>query len=401
MRKSLLFLAAAALSTAAFAQDAVQLAPGEYFIRNVKTGKFLNADYTWSTKGVVKDQARAFTVTAAPDGGYILKSSLGNFKPENELWMDGGDEAISTLEKSGEFYNITVGDKVLTVGNEPLTYNDDWGGFRPNNDMYSVAPIATADADKTNDAAKWEFLTLAQMSEKLAAATETTPIDATFYIKAHDIPVMDKESETAWNMTLGGQPWTIQFLKPGDWGVARPQEWINKWQWVWYNVDATEDLFEMGQAVEGARPGFYRADYLLIHQNTTPATLTFNDKEAELYEHDGNDLWVHECYETFTNPTDAEKSCIFEVKADGKLNIKFVKENKTDAQNRFAFKRVLLNYLGTEEPNSGIEGVAMEAVEAEAPAEYYNMQGIRVAEPTTGLYIVRQGNKVSKQLIRK
>ena len=29
------------------------------------------------------------------------------------------------------------------------------------------------------------------------------------------------------------------------------------------------------------------------------------------------------------------------------------------------------------------------------------MQGVRVAEPTTGLYIVKQGNKVSKQLIRK
>ena len=50
---------------------------------------------------------------------------------------------------------------------------------------------------------------------------------------------------------------------------------------------------------------------------------------------------------------------------------------------------------------SGVEGVGVDVLEAEGPAEYYNMQGVRVAEPTTGLYIVKQGNKVSKQLIRK
>ncbi len=36
-----------------------------------------------------------------------------------------------------------------------------------------------------------------------------------------------------------------------------------------------------------------------------------------------------------------------------------------------------------------------------APVEYYNLQGIRVAEPENGLYIVKQGNKVSKKFVRK
>ena len=43
--------------------------------------------------------------------------------------------------------------------------------------------------------------------------------------------------------------------------------------------------------------------------------------------------------------------------------------------------------------------VGVEAIldnEVEAPAEYFNLQGIRVAEPANGLYIVRQGSKVSK-----
>lgn len=47
---------------------------------------------------------------------------------------------------------------------------------------------------------------------------------------------------------------------------------------------------------------------------------------------------------------------------------------------------------------SGIENV--EAAEANAPVEYYNLQGIRVAEPSNGLYIRRQGNTATKVYIR-
>ncbi|MDE7386392.1 MAG: hypothetical protein K2N28_04580 [Muribaculaceae bacterium] len=35
-----------------------------------------------------------------------------------------------------------------------------------------------------------------------------------------------------------------------------------------------------------------------------------------------------------------------------------------------------------------------------APVEYFNLQGVRVENPTTGLYIMKQGNKVSKISIR-
>lgn len=47
---------------------------------------------------------------------------------------------------------------------------------------------------------------------------------------------------------------------------------------------------------------------------------------------------------------------------------------------------------------SGIEDV--ELINNDAPVEYYNLSGVRVIEPETGLYIKRQGNKVSKVYIR-
>lgn len=47
---------------------------------------------------------------------------------------------------------------------------------------------------------------------------------------------------------------------------------------------------------------------------------------------------------------------------------------------------------------SGVEGI--EADNNNAPVEYYNLQGVRVSEPAAGLYIRRQGNSVSKVIIR-
>lgn len=48
------------------------------------------------------------------------------------------------------------------------------------------------------------------------------------------------------------------------------------------------------------------------------------------------------------------------------------------------------------EASSGIDGVELD----NAPAEYFNMQGVRVANPEKGFYIVRRGNKVSKEFVR-
>lgn len=51
-------------------------------------------------------------------------------------------------------------------------------------------------------------------------------------------------------------------------------------------------------------------------------------------------------------------------------------------------------------PDAGVENIIVGDTSADAPVEYYNLQGVKVTNPSNGIYIVRQGNKVSKQLIR-
>ena len=48
--------------------------------------------------------------------------------------------------------------------------------------------------------------------------------------------------------------------------------------------------------------------------------------------------------------------------------------------------------------SAGIE--AVEVDNNNAPAVYYNLQGVEVANPENGIYVVRRGNKVTKEIVR-
>lgn len=58
---------------------------------------------------------------------------------------------------------------------------------------------------------------------------------------------------------------------------------------------------------------------------------------------------------------------------------------------------VFANLVSKSGNLTGVEGV--EAEGAEAPVEYYNLQGVRVENPESGLYIRRQGNKTTKVIL--
>ena len=60
--------------------------------------------------------------------------------------------------------------------------------------------------------------------------------------------------------------------------------------------------------------------------------------------------------------------------------------------------RVDINSINVNDPVvTGVEDVT---VDENAPVEYYNLQGVRVANPENGIYIRRQGSKVSKVLVK-
>lgn len=63
-------------------------------------------------------------------------------------------------------------------------------------------------------------------------------------------------------------------------------------------------------------------------------------------------------------------------------------------------KDYVYNVDGTSAPLNGTNGIdAIEDASDIAPV-YYNLQGVRVAEPANGLYIVVRGDKVAKEIVK-
>ena len=52
------------------------------------------------------------------------------------------------------------------------------------------------------------------------------------------------------------------------------------------------------------------------------------------------------------------------------------------------------------EGSAGINDIIADGADNDAPAVYYNLQGVRVDNPANGVYIVRKGNKTSKVLVK-
>ena len=56
--------------------------------------------------------------------------------------------------------------------------------------------------------------------------------------------------------------------------------------------------------------------------------------------------------------------------------------------------------LKSTEDAGGSSVATIEAENENAPVEYFNMQGVRVSNPENGIYIKRQGTKVTKVVVK-
>lgn len=107
---------------------------------------------------------------------------------------------------------------------------------------------------------------------------------------------------------------------------------------------------------------------------------------------------------TLRNAADSENAiATFNVTADKKM---FKFEHTVEAETPVRFRIYnngnqfnLHDILLTKVEKGGQVGIAGVEAEAEAPAVYYNLQGVRVENPAEGLYIRVRGNKVEKVIL--
>lgn len=387
MKKSLLLGAALTMAAGAMAQ----LTPGEYYIKSVDTGMYLNEGFSWGTLAVTKAYPCSFEVTEEEDG-YVFKSRYGYIKAEGtEYYMDGGTSTPVYLEEAGAYYNIKIGNAYLTINEEKDYLTDEWLASLNMCEtiLYTVNQKETPDGDKS----AWEIISREDMIKALAAATPENPVEASFFLKAGQIEVNANNNISSWTYIKNGEPAEIVLPDGGWFGHS---DWSNKTTYAWCQNDGADGAVPgtdvVSQDVEGMPAGNYKAEYRVVNQNNTPLVIKFNDAEGKPYEYEESDLWYESAQNSMAHNVETAN---FTVGEDGKLSIKMEKTINPEEQNRFAFKSFALYYLGNQ-----TTGVANIAVDENAPVEYYNMQGIRVANPTNGLYIKRQGKTATKVIVK-
>lgn len=73
-------------------------------------------------------------------------------------------------------------------------------------------------------------------------------------------------------------------------------------------------------------------------------------------------------------------------------NVFFLENNAESGMVAFTYAKVVFST-----PETGIDGINSDL---DAPVEYYNLNGVRVSEPADGIFLRRQGSKVSKVVVK-
>lgn len=170
-------------------------------------------------------------------------------------------------------------------------------------------------------------------------------------------------------------------------------------EWV---REATPEVKILSEDATSITVGVEHADYILhykkIHNNdwnnhwgseaaNTPARVTQDTTGEPLAD---SEDWVS----TGTNTITIDKTIV----DHQNRHYKFTAFHKDDTAlaNELNHVNFLIDGDGTL---TGIEGIGAEAG-ADAPAEYFDLQGRRVANPASGLYIRRTGSKVEKVFVK-
>lgn len=161
----------------------VELAAGDYVIKNVESGLFLNGANSWGTKASAVKHGQFMTVAKLEDGTYTIDSHISNGGDKH--YLAAGDNTF--LDALPAYHTIEmVAPGIFAV--------------KDSNDKYLAAGedgLINFNADEVTEAAKWQFISKEQLIVSLEDATAAEPADATALI--------------------------------GDANFSRNNQWISKW----------------------------------------------------------------------------------------------------------------------------------------------------------------------------
>ena len=173
-----------------------RLSSGTYYIRNKKSGKYINGGGYWGTQGVLKKHPMAVTFKKITDGVFVLSSGFENPSNGYNQWgLDDDKKLFLELghSDSDKWYIIPTsqaGCYTIQTSDKSYLYED------------GAEKVAVADIDKNSEEAQWEIISHNMMVNDLLIPSSNEK-DATFFINDPDF---DRNKNHTWQggFTKGG-----------------------------------------------------------------------------------------------------------------------------------------------------------------------------------------------------
>jgi len=361
-----------------------EIANGDYYLKNVGSGKFLTGANDWGTQASLGEYGLSITLERLPNGKYTLDTHVANNEADHYLGSNGYIDAsvtewIITEPKSGTY--------ALTL--DGTSY---WGYDG------SGTVLANALTDPTQKNAQWQLVTRAELENALSKATLNNGVDATFYIQGHSFSRNHNEN-AAWmgEPVLGGPVHDMNAEKfnttpldiyqelsgmPNGYYVVEVQGFYRD------NVDPNVTAERRAAGGEQLRASLYAGVY------SVPLKSILDGATAEQL-----NAGIQTSYGWVPNSMDetasyfAQGLYINKVDAwvtDGTLRIGIRKETGEEGD-WVIFDNFRLTYYGTKAP-AGIDPSTLNS----QPSTIYDLTGRKVADAENlkgGIYIVN-GKKV-------
>ena len=335
------------------------------------------------------------------DADYYMDGDIAlGFRRLSIIDLEGGRQPILNEDKSkvlmfnGEIYNYqSIREELVKAGIKGTTYTDNLGSAEEMAVRYKLVAVNAAG----------ESMTAAECGPVNAGSPAALPFKESFAgcVYAH------KGWSTATTQDPDGYVYEAWELKhtgtmyhfPTDEDLSiNPQDGDGGFAaclfYGYCEEGQTESLISPNMAVEGVKAVDLKFWLYEVEDdasgNILNVSVSYDGGEwQQVYTHeppaDGAPQWRE-----ITVPVTVKEGC-------GKLRLKF------DAVRMgLMYTDVMIDNITVEKStSSAIEGVVTDGADAQAPAEYFTLSGVRVSKPVApGTYIVSRGNDVKKIMIK-
>lgn len=389
-------------------QNEYQLQAGQYYMRNVATGRWLDAGGAWGTHAMATEVGHPVSLEPISDATSNVKYNVNThiYNGDAVSYLTQGD---SYMDGDAATWRISVKDKALRAYS--VIYSEDGKNYALTDADKADGFVSCEDYDAESNNQLWVFYTREERDRLLYENQPTHPIDATYLLPGAGFGRNDNDANACWQggPTIG---WTDYVWDNCDFNAERYNGQIGTLSSTKTNFDVYQNISVPNGLYYVSVQAFYR-DGSISHADSGRQE-GWEVIHSELYVNDKS-IYVPSILEGAQQEALSESDATssygyipntqmgaaiyfreglyligqFVKVTDGNMRIGIRKDHtKTEAWTCFDNFRLI--YFGDAEEEDVRNGVSTVNNAVAVDTQWLTLGGLRVSRPGRGLHIGRQ-----------